>query len=54
MVDGMASRFVGILYAEDFDDEPELPDAPEPSLAADLPRAPAPPPAPPPSPQGDP
>ncbi len=40
MVDGMASRFVGILYAEDFDD-PELPPAGE------LPPAPEPEPAPP-------
>lgn len=29
MVDSMASRFVGILYAEDFDDDPELPPAGE-------------------------
>ena len=40
MMDGMASRFVGILYAEDFDD-PELP------LAADLPPVSAAEPAPP-------
>ncbi len=32
MMDGMASRFVGILYAEDFDD-PELPPLPEPGPA---------------------
>jgi len=38
MMDGMASRFVGILYAEDFDDDPE------PLPPADLPRAPEPPP----------
>ena len=36
MMDGMASRFVGILYAEDFDDDPELP------LPAGQPRAPEP------------
>ncbi len=41
MMDGMASRFVGILYAEDFDDDPELPPA------ADLPPVPEPAPAPP-------
>lgn len=41
MMDGMASRFVGILYAEDFDDDPE------PLPPADLPRAPEPPPPPP-------
>ena len=29
MMDGMASSFVGILYAEDFDD-PDLPPLPEP------------------------
>lgn len=40
MMDGMASRFVGILYAEDFDD-PELPPAGE------LPPMPEPEPAPP-------
>ncbi len=32
MMDGVASRFVGILYAEDFDD-PELPALPEPAPA---------------------
>ena len=36
MTDGMAPRFVGILYAEDFDDDPELPPA------ADLPPMPEP------------
>ena len=41
MMDGMASRFVGILYAEDFDDDPEL------SPPADLPSIPEPAPAPP-------
>lgn len=41
MMDGMASRFVGILYAEDFDDDPELPPP------ADLPPMPEPEPAPP-------
>jgi flagellar assembly protein FliH len=41
MMDGMASRFVGILYAEDFDDDPE------PLPPADLPRAPEPAPPPP-------
>ena len=40
MVDGTASRFVGILYAEDFDDDPEL------RPAADLPPIPEPAPAP--------
>lgn len=40
MADGMASRFVGILYAEDFDDDPELPPA------SGLPPAPEPEPAP--------
>ncbi len=33
MMDGMASRFVGILYAEDFDD-PQLPPMPERETAA--------------------
>ncbi len=41
MMDGTAPRFVGILYAEDFDDDPELPPA------ADLPPAQEPTPAPP-------
>ncbi len=41
MMDGMASRFAGILYAEDFDDDPE------PLPPADLPRAPEPEPPPP-------
>lgn len=41
MMDGMASPFVGILYAEDFDDDPELPPA------AGLPPLPEPEPPPP-------